>query len=547
MFTFRSGGQANATHRARRKARPGRSTCRVALEQLEDRLVPSADVIVQWNQALVAAELALKTDQGHATRAQAIMSLAAFNAVDAIEQTYGDYYFDDGAPRHASPEAAAAQASHDVLAVLFSTQQATWDNLLAQELAVIPSGQARQEGIAVGQEAAQSILALRANDHADAPYIPYTPGTGPAAYQLTPPSFGPPILTQWPFVTPFGMTSGSQFRAPPPPALTSAEFTAAYDEVKSIGAANSTTRTALQTEIAHFWDMPAFAQWNEITQNVASSQPTTLAQDARLFALVNMAMADATIAQFDTKYTYNYVRPVTAIRNGDHLGNPDVSGDPSWTPLIVTPAHPSYQSGHANTGTAAATILADFFGPSLTFSVGSHNAFIPAGLKHTWTTFEAAAQENALSRIYGGIHWRFDAVVGMATGRAIGDYIFHNFLRPHRYHHHHHDHHPSPGGAPSGANFSSALAQLLQQLGVFSGASTSTGKGDGDAPHHGTPGGNQSGPLLDRGGDNHGSDNDGHSGSTGGRHDNNPLDGLDLPSWLSALLNVPAGKGGPGV
>jgi membrane-associated phospholipid phosphatase len=509
-------------------------------------LVPSADVIVQWNHALVAAELALKTDQGHATRAQAMMSLAAFNAVDAIDPAYGDYYFDDGASRHASPEAAAAQASHDVLVALFPAQQATWDSLLAQELAAIPGGTARQQGIAVGQEAAQSILALRADDHADAPYIPYTPGTGPAAYQLTPPSYGPPILTQWPFVTPFGMTSGSQFRAPPPPALTSAEFTAAYDEVKSIGAADSTTRTALQTEIAHFWDMPAFAQWNEITQNVASSQPTTLAQDARLFALVNMAMADATIAQFDTKYTYNYVRPVTAIRNGDNLGNPDVSGDPTWTPLIVTPAHPSYQSGHANTGTAAATILADFFGPSLTFSVGSHNAFIPAGLTHTWTTFEAAAQENALSRIYGGIHWRFDAVVGMATGRAIGDYIFHNFLL-HRHGHPDTDHHPSPGGAPSGANFTSALAQLLRQLGVLSGPSPSAAKGDGDAPHHGTAGGSRSEVLLDRGGGDHGFWDGGHFGSTGGRDDSNPLDSLDLASWLSALINVPAGKGGLGV
>jgi membrane-associated phospholipid phosphatase len=449
------------------------------VEQLEDRVVPSADVIVQWNQALTSTALALKTDQGHATRALAMLGLAQFDAVNAIDHSFDDYDFDVRVPGWASKEAAAAQAAHDVLVSLFPARQPAWDGLLSSQLAGVPEGFAKALGVLVGQLAAENILDLRADDGSDAPYIPYTFGTGPAAYQATPPSYGPPILTQWVNVTPFALESGDQFRAPPPPSLTSAEFTDAFNEVKDIGSVNSTSRTALQTEIAHFWDEPAFAQWNEITQNVAVVQNTSLVQNARLFALVNMAMADATIVQFDTKYTYNFVRPVTEIRNADNDGNPSTVADPNWTPLITTPAHPSYQSGHANTGNAAATVLADFFGPNVTFSVGSHNAFIPPGLVHTWTSFAAAAQENAMSRIYGGIHWRFDATVGLATGHATGDYVFQHFLAPrHGRHHPHHQIKDPAGSAHDGA----ALVSLLGGRDTGHGASWPAAGTSGNHP-----------------------------------------------------------------
>src|SRR5262249_45813688 len=223
------------------------------------------------------------------------------------------------------------------------------------------------------------------------------------------------------------LTGGDQSRAAAPPALTSQAYAAAFNEIKELGAANSATRTADQTQIARFWADPSPGHWNQIAAGVSEARHLTLSQNARLFALLNLAGADAYIATWDTKYTFTYWRPVTAVRLADTDANPDTAGAPAWAPLIGTPAHPSYSSGHSAYGAAAAEVLAGFFG---TDAIGftSTTPDLP-GVTRSFAGFSAAANENALSRLLAGIHWRFDNEAGLAMGDAVGRYVVDHFLR----------------------------------------------------------------------------------------------------------------------
>jgi membrane-associated phospholipid phosphatase len=229
------------------------------------------------------------------------------------------------------------------------------------------------------------------------------------------------------------MTSGSQFRPPPPPALTSTAYATAFNEVKSLGRVDSTTRTADQTQIAQFWKDAAgtayaFGHWNKIAEGVSVDQGLDLVDNARLFALLNIATADALISCWDAKYTYNFWRPVTAIQfAGDSSINPATQSDPTWTPLIVTPNFPSYTSAHSTVSAAAATVLTSLFGPDYHFSAGSDG--LP-GVTRSFASFAAAAAEAGQSRIYGGIHFQFDNQGGLASGAALGQFVFQNFLVP---------------------------------------------------------------------------------------------------------------------
>src|SRR5262249_27063523 len=271
------------------------------------------------------------------------------------------------------------------------------------------------------------------------------------------------LAPQWGDVTPFCISSDSAFRPPPPPALTSAEYTAAFNEVKSLGAANSTTRTAEQSEIAHFWYGAAgtftpTGYWNQIAQEGAVERGNSLVKTARLFALLNLAQADATFAIWDAKYTYNFWRPVTAIRAADTDGNPDTAADPTWTPFLVTPAHPSYISAHSGISGASAAVLAAFFGSdAIPFTFSS--ASLP-GVTRSFTSFSATAQECPDSRIYAGIHWRFDVAAGEALGYDVGNYVVSHCLLPR------HDDHGDcqlRAAAPAPVN-RSLRAELVQPL-----------------------------------------------------------------------------------
>src|SRR5690242_20924880 len=292
----------------------------VRVERLEDRCLPSANVVLEWNQLALHAIGQARVSPVVASRALAITQAAVYDSVNAIDGSFLPYFAHVHASRGASPEAAAAQAAHDTLASLFPAQAGTFDAALAADLVGIPPGRARQ-GTEVGHDVALQILDWRSTDGSGA-IVSYTPGTDPGDWQPTPPANLPALAPQWPSVTPFALAGGSQFRPAPPPALDSADYAAAVNEVKDLGRADSTSRTDEQTQIAKFWNDglgTAFAlgYWNKIAQTVATEQGLNLVRDARLFALLNIATADAIIACWDAKYTYSLWRPVTAVRAAD--------------------------------------------------------------------------------------------------------------------------------------------------------------------------------------------------------------------------------------
>jgi membrane-associated phospholipid phosphatase len=401
------------------------------VEPLEDRWVPSADVVLEWNQRAVAAVGQARMNPVAGSRAMAITQAAVYDAVVAIERSFEPYHAHVAASSGASPEAAAAQAAHDTLVFLFPAQADTFDSALAADLTDIPRGQSRQ-GVAVGQEAARQILAWRSTDGSTAT-VPYTPGTDPGDWQPTPPANLPALAPHWANVTPWTMSAGSQFRPATPPALDSADYAAALNEVKDLGRAESTTRTAEQTDIAKFWNDGlgtafAYGYWNKIAQQVAVDEKLSLVKDARLFALLNIATADALISCWDAKYEYNLWRPVTAIRAADTDDNSATEPDTTWSPLLVTPNFPSYTSAHSTVSGAAAGVLTGLFGPDHDFSVGSETGL--PGATRSFTSFDAAAQEAGRSRVYGGIHFFFDSTTGLAAGSQLADHVLDNFLKP---------------------------------------------------------------------------------------------------------------------
>ncbi len=402
-----------------------------ALERLEDRCLLTGDMVLRWNSILLGALRASTLSPIAMSRAAAMVQASVYEAVNAIDQTHTAYLVDIPAPAWASQEAATAQAAHDALVGLFPTQKLVLDLQLKASLQEISNGDAKTWGIAVGHAAAQILLAVRAHDGSDR-VVTYTPGTKPGDWQPTPPAFAAPLAPQWPTVTPFALTSGAQFRPPPPPALTSADYTAAFNMIKDVGAFDSTTRTADQTEAALFWaglvtpNSTAVGQWNLIAQEVALAKGNTLAQNARLFALLNLAEVDATISCWDAKYTYNLWRPVTAIAAASTDGNPNTNPDANWAPLLATPPHPSYPSGHSTLSTSSAQVLASFFGSdAIPFSLSYEG--LP-GVTRTFTSFSGAAHEAGLSRIWLGIHWSFDISAGETQGRSVGQYVFQNYL-----------------------------------------------------------------------------------------------------------------------
>jgi membrane-associated phospholipid phosphatase len=410
-----------------------RMACRLTLEALEDRLLLSGDMVLRWNDILWASLQTANPRAPFASRIAAIVQAAVYDAVNSIDATHTPYLVAIPAPSGASEDAAAATAAHDTLVAFFPDQVTNLDLQLQASLQGIPDGDSKTAGIQVGQVAAQNILAARAHDGSDQ-VVNYIPGTAPGDWQPTPPAYASPVAPQWPQVTPFGLKSGSQFRPPPPPALTSQEYTDAFNQIKDLGSIGSTTRTADQTEAALFWQglyaspCSSLALMNEIAVQAAVAKANSLVDNARLFALVEFAQADAYIACWDAKYAYNFWRPVTAIRAADTDGNPDTLADPNWTPLMATPAHPSYPSGHSTDIGSIAAALASFFGTdAIPFSLSY--AGLP-GVTRSYDSFTAAANECGQARIWVGFHWNFDVAAGDSLGRSVGAYIFQNFLLP---------------------------------------------------------------------------------------------------------------------
>lgn len=391
----------------------------------------SADVVTDWNAAALAAIRVARTPPPTASRALAILHLSIYDAVNGIARTHRPYLVQSAVRASASREAAAAAAAHRALITLFPGSAADFDALLANTLSTIRPGPHQESGVAWGQSVAAQVLASRANDGADA-VVPPPTGSGPGAWVPTPAAFAPYLQPQWGMVVPFAMISREEFRPGGPPRLDSATWAEDYNEVKALGAATGSSRTADQSEIALFWADGAGTEtppghWNHIAQDVAAVSGSSLEENARLFALLNIAMADAAICAWDAKYTYSNWRPVTAIRAGDTDGNPATSPDATWSSFIATPPFPDYVSGHSTFSAAAAAVLALFFGTDdLVFITGSDA--LP-GVSRSFPSFSAAAAEAAMSRVYGGIHYRFASQDGLNAGTQIGRFTFRNYLQ----------------------------------------------------------------------------------------------------------------------
>jgi membrane-associated phospholipid phosphatase len=416
------------------KAGPGRGRPPVVEEHVFPSLRGKGEMVLWWNELVLGAVRADRTSPPHATRNLALVHAAVYDAVNAVHRTHAPYLVDARPPAGTSPEAAAAAAAHRVLVALYPRQTGRFDAALTACLVDVPAGRARDEGLRLGRFVADKVLDWRSGDRA-AEAGEHSPRAGVGAWRPTAPGFKPALLPAWGKVRPFGIRDPGKFRVPPPPALGSAAYAAAFREVRALGARGSVTRTAEQTEIARFWaDDPGTAtppgHWNQIAQDVARARGLTLAESARLFALLNISLADAAIVCWWCKFTFDFWRPIAAIREADANGSPEAPADPGWTPLLTTPPFPAYTSGHSTFSGAAAAVLADFFGTDrVRFEATSEG--LP-GVRRRFASFSAAAAEAGQSRIYGGIHWQFDNVQGLANGRAVGEHVNRNLLQPRR-------------------------------------------------------------------------------------------------------------------
>jgi len=415
----------------------------------------SADAVTLWNEnaakAATAACLHISGNGLVEARMYAMMHAAVHDALNAIDRRSRPYAFDGEASPSTSTDAAVAAASRDVLVSVIPTLPesdpcrangvALANAMYASALASIPNGAAKTLGIALGQASASVIVALRANDKSDQNMFDfnYQGGTEPGEWRFTPGfplAFGP----QWGEVTPFVLKKSSQFRPRAPHHLASSKYAADYNEIKEIGGDGINTqsaRTPDQTQIGLFWVESSPLSWNRLARAISAERGFDLWENARLFGLLNLAMADGYIASWEAKYHYRFWRPVTAIQEGENDGNPATQGDANWTPLIQTYPMPDHDSGHAAQGGVAAEILKQVFGTddiaftacSTTLAAGQTCAD-PAPVLRSYTSFSQAADENAVSRIYIGIHFRRAVEEGVRHGRKIAEYAVHQFMKP---------------------------------------------------------------------------------------------------------------------
>jgi hypothetical protein len=437
---------------------------------IDTQRITNGDVVIQWNSILLnAIQFSGKGSAGGtpppiAARAQGIVHAAIFDAVNAIDRSYTPYLVNINASDAvgASKEAAAAQAAHDTLVALFTDEQylqqtvpqqfipsaeirnalkATFDAELQRFLDTIPNGDAENKGVAIGQQVAQEILNARLNDGSvfaepqQGPEV-YTPGTDLGDWVPTPDNgFRAALLPYWGRVTPFAIDSVIQFRPDTFPDFASPRYAREFNEVKDLGRDTSTVRTFDQTEIAQFWAYDRDdtfrppGQLNELAQEVALNQGNTLEENARLFALLNITQADAGIAAWDTKYVFEQIRPITAIREAANVdGNPNTIADPTWTPLLPSPPFPDYISGHSTFAGASVEILELFYGTdNLSYDLRSQD--LP-GVARSYNSFALAAEEDRVSRIYGGVHIDIATTDGVDVGRNVANTVFNSILQP---------------------------------------------------------------------------------------------------------------------
>jgi membrane-associated phospholipid phosphatase len=386
-----------------------------------------ADAVLDWNAIMV------RTVSGQNPFAQgrtaATVQLAVFEAVNAITGDYRPYVGGIAAPPDASTEAAAVAAAHTVLRAYVPAEAAALDAARASSLAGLPEGPSKALGLLAGESAAAAVMALRADDGSLPPQFHVPGSTEPGVWQLTPgcpPAGG--ILLHWGQVRPFGIARSDQFRSAPPPPLVSRRYANDYTEVRSVGDAASFERPTDRADVARFYNVSlAVATWNPAVRQVAASRGATIAENARTFALLNMAISDALVSVMETKYHYLFWRPHTAILRGDEDGNSKTTADADFTPYIPTPCFPSYPSAHASASYAARAVAARIFGERHHAITLTHPA-VPDVVLH-YTTFGAIARDIDDARIFGGIHFRFDQEAGARQGRQVGSFVYGHHLR----------------------------------------------------------------------------------------------------------------------
>ena len=392
------------------------------------RAVAVGDAVMEWNQ--IALNTTITVGQGPLPQARSmtIAQVAVHDAVNAITRKHRTYLPAGQVPAGASTQAAAIAAAHRALVQLFPTQTGALD--AARTASLLARGLTEADpGIGVGEAAAAAIIASRLNDGASQAQFTYTPpGVGTAGV-WTPPA--PPAaanLPGWGSVTPWVLHNGSQFRPDGPPALHSLRYARDYDEVKALGSLNSTVRTPEQTEIARFWLGTPSALWNPIAGQIMDARGLDVSDTARALALMYLAASDASIVAWDVKYTYNFWRPQAAIRNGHLDGNDRTTADPNWQPLITTPPHPDYISGHSTLSSAMAGMLELLFGddPGVPLvAISPTNV----GFTRTWATFNEGVDEVIEARIYSGIHTRTADETGAKVGKKVARFVFTHALR----------------------------------------------------------------------------------------------------------------------
>jgi hypothetical protein len=386
-------------------------------------------MVLDWNEIAVNSIVGIaqqRTERG--TIRLAMVHIAIYDALNAIAgYPFTPYTGKLDVVLPASPDDAAATAGHDVLVALFPDQQAQLDSKYEASLASIPDAADKANGISAGRQAASAILAARAGDGRDA-VVPYTPGSGPGVWIPTPPAFasasGPEVAS----VEPWTLKTPSQFRVKPPPDLTSEKWALDYNEVKALGAATGSSRTPEQTDIGRFWSESTLPQWDRAWRGISIAQGLSMNDKARFFAVLASTASDAMIACWDSKYTYNFWRPVTAIRAGDTDGNPDTQPDPNWFPLVVTPPHPEYPSAHGCfTGATTETLKFFFSTDHFSFSVDSSIPGLSSPVRN-YSSFSQALNEVFDARVYGGVHYRNSVRYGAKIGKKVSHYATEHFF-----------------------------------------------------------------------------------------------------------------------
>ena len=404
-------------------------------------LAARADAVLDWNSVLLAAIRLTRPLPPVAARDMAMMNTAIYDSVNAASALrYRPYRYDGPRILGASAEAAATAAAYRVLSRLFPEVPARAPGLAARMQALYEraagdaTSPAIAAGIALGARQADTILAARASDGADAVKPPYRGVATPGRWRPTPPALLPGALLQWPQVTPWAMAVPTQFRPPAPPPMTSAIWAGSMNMAQALGSAASAVRGPDRTEIALFWadqdgtETPP-GHWLDIAMSVAAERGLDLLQNARLLALVSVTEADAGIVAWDAKYAYGAWRPITAIAEAASSGNPEVTPEPGWTPLLTTPPFPEYVSAHSTFSSAAATALRLFFADDQVAFTARTDAAGLYGVTRRFTSFSSAAEEAGMSRVYGGIHFHFSHMAGNVAGRRLGEYVFDNYFQ----------------------------------------------------------------------------------------------------------------------